>query len=487
MIGFVILALHVLIYSGSGLILYALRARLSLIPFYLYIGILQVFTSLMSSFYVLDIGYGISIGGGSIVYSAVIWSVMLLYIIERDLATIKMVILGIVAIQFIFLFLYPFFAFLMTFDGASNPLGIPSLLFEISFGIFWIGNLLALFEMILMVFLLERVRSSLPKVPPIVKASIVYILMLILDGLFFPILAFPIIQSISIVQGVASIVGKLLLGILYSVTLLVASLILDSKYVMERTGAGLKFAEMLSLPKTEVIQTLHKAEENQIMVKILLDLLGHDIRNYSDVSLAALELLKNECSNITESELELISNVEQTQHRTIALLNNVLTLSMIKDRSLETTVINLLEMFNLARSDVANSYSSIPLTVTGEESLDTLIKGNPIFQSLFYNLLSNMIKYRKHETEKVTVDIAVYSEGNSTHVLISDSGRGIPPEKREQIFESLTTRPRSANFGLYLVKAILNLFDGDIWIENRADSPDDHTAGLTFHISIPSE
>ncbi|MHA1637709.1 MAG: hypothetical protein ACTSUB_06805, partial [Candidatus Thorarchaeota archaeon] len=288
MIGFVILIIHVLIYSGSAIILYALRTRLSLIPFYLYIGILQVFTSQMSSFYVLDLGFGISVGGGSIVYAAVIWSVMLLYILERDLETIKMVILGIIAIQFIFLILYPFYAFLLTFDGASNPLDIPSRLFEVSFGIFWIGNILSLLEMILMIFLLERIRFSVQKVPAIIKAAIVYILMLALDGLLFPLLAFPIIQSISIVQGLASIVSKLLLGSLYCIMLIAAPFILESKYVKEREGTNLKLVDMLSLPKTEVIQSWQRAEENQIMVNILLDLLGHDIRNYSDVSLGAL-------------------------------------------------------------------------------------------------------------------------------------------------------------------------------------------------------
>ncbi|MBE0525395.1 MAG: hypothetical protein IH631_00530, partial [Candidatus Thorarchaeota archaeon] len=234
MIGITILILHVLIYAGSGIILYSLRSRLSLIPFYLYIGILQVFTSLMSSFYVLDIGYGIEVGGGSIVYAAVIWSVMLIYIVERDLPTIKMVLLGIVVIQFIFLVLYPTYGFLLSFDGASNPLAIPSRLFEISFGIFWIGNLLALFEMVLMVFLLEKVKVTFQKIPAIVNVVIVYILMLVLDSLLFPFIAFPIVQSISIVQGLASIVSKLLLGILYGAMLAIASFILDSKYIKDR-------------------------------------------------------------------------------------------------------------------------------------------------------------------------------------------------------------------------------------------------------------
>lgn len=483
--GIGILIIHVLIYAGSGIVLYALRTRLSLIPFYLYIGILQVFTSLMSSFYVLDIGYNILVGGGSIVYAAVIWAVMLIYIVERDLATIKVVILGIVAIQFIFLLLYPIYAFLLSFDGASNPLAIPSRLFEISFGIFWIGNLLALFEMVLMVVLLERIKASFQRVPAIAKVVVVYILMLLLDGLLFPFLAFPIIQSISIVQGVASIVSKLLLGILYGSMLVIASLILDSKYIMDRTDTGLSFAEMLSLPKTKIIQTWQRAEENQIMVKILMDLLSHDIRNYSDVSLKVIELLETQDSALSDTNLELISEIKQAQHKTITLLDNVLALSMIKEQSLKTAPVNLLEMFNLARNDTATSYSNVLLKFQGEESLDIFVNGHPILHSMFYNLLSNMIKYRKPEHD-VIVEISVTTDTKLTHILISDHGLGIAPEKREQIFDSLESRPRFMNFGLYIVKNLLNQFGGDIVLENRADSLEDYRAGLTYHLSIPS-
>jgi signal transduction histidine kinase len=445
-----------------------------------------VFTSLMSSFYVLDIGFGISVGGGSIVYAAVIWSVMLLYIMERDLASIKLVILGIIAIQFVFLVLYPFYAFLLTFSGASNPLNIPSALFEISFGIFWIGNFLALFEMILMIFLLEKLRVSVHRVPAIMNVVIVYILTLLLDGLLFPLLAFPIVQSISIVQGIASIISKLILGIAYSIVLILASIILEPKYTTNRTSPDVKFLDMLSLPKTDVLQAWRTAEENQIMVNVLLDLLGHDIRNDSDVSLKIIELLKADKSKCSDSDLELLSEIEKAQNKTIALLNNVRTLAMIKERSLETTPVNMLELFNSALRDVKIFYNSIPLIIIGERSLDMSVKCHPIMEAVFYNLLSNIMKYKKIEQNEVTVEISTYSDGKNIHVLLSDHGRGIPPEMREQIFDSLETRPRHKNFGLYVVRALLNQFKGDIWIENRSDSSTDHTAGTTFHISIPS-
>ena len=157
---------------------------------------------------------------------------------------------------------------------------------------------------------------------------------------------------------------------------------------------------------------------------------------------------------------------------------------MIKERSLKTSPVNLLDMFNLARNDATTSYSNVLLNIQGEESLDIFVKGHPILQSMFYNLLANMIKNRKPEHD-VVVEISVNTDTKLTHILISDHGLGIAPEKREQIFDSLVSRPRFMNFGLYIVKALLNQFGGDILLENRADSLEDYRAGLTYHLSIP--
>ena len=200
MIGLGLLILHVIIYSAIGIGLYSLRHRLSLIPFYFYLGILQVYVSIMSSFYIIDIGFGIQVGGGNIVYSAVIWSVMLLYIMERDPDLTKMVIYSLVAIQFVFLLVYPLIVIVLESAVVVNPLMIPSAVFQTSFGIFIVGNILALIELISMIFLLEHATGKFPRIPPTLLVVIIYIITLLIDGVLFPLFAFPVTLSISVVQ-----------------------------------------------------------------------------------------------------------------------------------------------------------------------------------------------------------------------------------------------------------------------------------------------
>ncbi len=486
MLGLLHLALHVLIYSGSGILLYFLRRRLSLIPFYIYLGILQVFTSLMSSLYVLDIGWDASVGGGSIAYAGTIWAVMLLYIMEHDLKAIKMVILGIVAVQFVFVVVYPYFGFLLGYEGVTNPLAVPPRLFDVSFGIFWVGNLLAFIEMVLMIFSVERMKEVFTSVPPVVHVVLVYFGIMLIDAILYPLFAFPVTQSISIVQGIASIISKIFLGLFYGGMLLFAGIALKSRYVHEREEAHLTFSDMLRLPKSDVIRAWRRAEKNQRRVSLLLDIISHDIRNYSTNTIGIIEILKMEYPELIEDVRNLLNRVQRMEQQSIALLENVLSLSTLDDGQLQSQNIGIHSAYEEAKSAVKKSYPSLSFQFTGEDSIEGLtVQCNDLLDVALYNILSNMAKYRKKGSDEVEIDIDSTMADETVEVILADHGIGMNEEEKRRAFDSLEKRPRHQGFGLFLVKSILNQSDCDIWITNRPDAPDDHTAGTAFHLTFP--
>ncbi|MBS3795719.1 MAG: HAMP domain-containing histidine kinase [Candidatus Thorarchaeota archaeon] len=486
MFGLFHLALHVLVYSGAGLILYLLRRRLSLIPFYIYLGILQVFTSLMSSLYVLDLVWGTSVGGGSIAYAATIWAVMLLYIMEQDLEAIKMVILGISAIQFVFLILYPYYGFLLGYVGCRNPLMIPSAVFDVSFGIFWVGNLLALIEMVLMIFSIEKMKEIFSGVPSVIHVVVVYIGIMLIDAVLYPLFAFPVTQSISIVQGIASIISKIFLGLSYGGMLLFAAITLKSPYVKKEGEKHLTFSDMLALPKTDVIRAWQQAEENQNQVRLLLDIISHDIRNYSNNSLSIVQLLKMKYPDLNEDVMDLLDKLQRMEQQSIALLENALNLGRLRGALLQVENIDIYSHYEDAKSHVRESYPSLSFRFPGEDSLEGLsVECNGLLKLAFYNLLSNMAKYREPDSKEVRIDIDTQVDDESVEVTFADHGVGMTEEQKNKAFDSLDKRPRHQHFGLFLVKSILEQSGCSIRITNRADAPNDHTAGTAFHLSFP--
>ncbi len=485
MLGIFHLFIHVLIYAGSGILLYGLRTRLYLVPFYVYVGVLQVITSLLNSIYTLDVEWGIQIGGGNICYAAVIWCVALTYIIERDIQTVKMLIIGIVAIQFVFFITYPYYSVLLEQWFVISPMSIPSELFNISFWVFLVGNFLAISEMVIMVFLLEKMRVWVPSLPALSNVAIIYIAILLVDSVIFPLLAFPPTQSIAIIQGITAFYGKLILGILYAVMLITATRILQSRYLTERDNRDVKMAELLSLPKAEVIQAWIRAEDNHEMVKLLLNLLTHDIRNYSNAILMAIELIKESQPTFDERLHNRLLEIRGIELQAIDLVDNIMTLGMVQEQVLRPEEVNARSLFTAALKRIREVNPQTHIEAIGEKVLDTNVRCHPLLQHVFYNLLSNMIKYRKPQHERVIVEINAYTREKQQHVILSDHGVGMTDHEKKRAFDSLRERPRHRGFGLYLVRSILNQLGCEVLIENRQDAPHDYTAGTTFHLIFP--
>ncbi|HUL62904.1 MAG TPA: ATP-binding protein [Methanocella sp.] len=66
-------------------------------------------------------------------------------------------------------------------------------------------------------------------------------------------------------------------------------------------------------------------------------------------------------------------------------------------------------------------------------------------------------------------------------VVVEDNGRGMPDEKKAVIFDRLKrddTRARGTGLGLFIVKTIVEGFNGSVVVEGRVMA--DHTKGARF-------
>ena len=103
-------------------------------------------------------------------------------------------------------------------------------------------------------------------------------------------------------------------------------------------------------------------------------------------------------------------------------------------------------------------------------------------QQVFQNLLSNAIKFMDKPAGRVGVSCV--EEESCWHFAIADNGPGIETKYFDRIFELFETLARrdeveSTGVGLSLVKRIIELEGGKIWVESTAG------AGATFHFTLP--
>jgi len=104
-------------------------------------------------------------------------------------------------------------------------------------------------------------------------------------------------------------------------------------------------------------------------------------------------------------------------------------------------------------------------------------------KSLFQNLISNAVKFRKKDVHPI-INISVEAKRNEWIFTIRDNGIGIENQYFEKlfvIFQRLHTKAEYAGTGIGLahVKKIIELHEGKIWVESEPGK------GTTFYFTIP--
>ena len=102
-------------------------------------------------------------------------------------------------------------------------------------------------------------------------------------------------------------------------------------------------------------------------------------------------------------------------------------------------------------------------------------------KQVFENLIVNATKYASSDAP-LEIDIRFETHPEVARISISDNGPGIPEEYREQIFnlfQRLDTSVQGTGVGLSIVRRVIEIHHGKIWIE------DSESGGAMFCIEFP--
>jgi signal transduction histidine kinase len=101
---------------------------------------------------------------------------------------------------------------------------------------------------------------------------------------------------------------------------------------------------------------------------------------------------------------------------------------------------------------------------------------------IWQNLLDNALKYMGDQTQP-RIEISVEQGGGETVFLVCDNGIGIHPRYHEKvfgIFEKLDRKIGGVGMGLTMVKRIVEMYGGRIWVES-----DGAGNGSCFRFTLP--
>jgi len=213
--------------------------------------------------------------------------------------------------------------------------------------------------------------------------------------------------------------------------------------------------------------------------------LGHEINNPLTVCMSSLTLLK---LNLKETELndKTLRNIELLGtglNRISSLVNNMRNyLHSAGNENSKLIDINdaIKENFELIESLTSKSKATIELELS--PSINYECNSTQMSQVLI-NLMTNAI-FAVKETSEKTVRITTYGEDGDIFIRIDDSGTGISPENREQIFEKFFTTKshnQGTGIGLSLSNEIIQGMGGTL------ELVDSKLGGASFLITLSKQ
>lgn len=223
------------------------------------------------------------------------------------------------------------------------------------------------------------------------------------------------------------------------------------------------------------------------------DLLAHDIRNILQGILTGLQLIEFHLKrNTDQSEtIENLGIVKDQIDRGLRLVLNIKKLSKITHEEMGLKSMEILPILEQCVENIKRVFTKRPLSIEINcKKKDLKIKANELLEDLFENLMINSIKHNNNQKIQITINIfeIEHDEHKFVRFEFIDNGMGIQDSRKEQLFERAYYNRKNLKIlglglGLSLVKRIIDLYKGDIWVENRVK--EDYSKGSKFIIEIP--
>ena len=238
--------------------------------------------------------------------------------------------------------------------------------------------------------------------------------------------------------------------------------------------------------RKKVMDEKKNAEEARDRAELYMDIMGHDINNLNQVASTSLEIVATG-NNLSDVQQELIEKAMASIRRSSDIIYNVHTIQLISKDQLKIEVVDIGALLSRSISETPTPQNK-NVIISCDQKRGLYTRGTPLLKEVFANIINNLIKYSGDEVEiTINVENAVIDNMNFYRISFSDNGFGIPDDVKPKLFKRLqrgNTKTDGKGLGLYIIKMLVESFDGTVRIEDRI--PGDYTKGARIIIMLPA-
>lgn len=233
--------------------------------------------------------------------------------------------------------------------------------------------------------------------------------------------------------------------------------------------------------------SLEKEKELNALKSRFVSMASHEFRTPLSTILSSADLI--EAYEQVEQQAKRVRHTKRIKSSVAnltSILNDFLSLSKLEEGNIaaQFTHFRLPEVWAEVHEGVQGlRKSGQDIRISGLEKVDhELYTDKRMLRNIFYNLLSNALKYSE---ENSPVDCRLSLEDDELHIEIQDYGIGIPEEEQQHLFTRFFRAHNVENIqgtglGLNIVKGYTELMGGQVELQSQLGE------GTTVRITLPT-
>ncbi len=166
-------------------------------------------------------------------------------------------------------------------------------------------------------------------------------------------------------------------------------------------------------------------------------------------------------------------------------IKNVLIFSKVSQKAINFKLTDLNEVIETKLHDLSERIDEKKVNFKIEKMPEIICEKMQI-EMVFFNLISNAIKFNESKTPLITISNLSTADDGFWHFSVKDNGIGIEEKYQEKIFEIFRRLHNKSDYpgtgiGLALCQKIIHRHQGKIWVESVAGQ------GTTFHFTVSKQ